>query len=222
MTTNNGSFGIKTPGYLVVLGLPYVCFCGLGLASRFVPSLFLIFVLYGIAFPLIWAKRMHDWSSVGFSKRHLGKAFLWGIAAGIGWGLYTYVMFGRNQTFPPGWELQVVLAIPIWLLVLSPFQEFFFRGWFQTKLQAVIGKRAGLLMTSLAFTAWHYFPRFEGTSTSTLPLNSPAGIISTFIVGLLFGSIYQRTQNVVAPWLAHAIAGLALVLVGGMSFIQSR
>jgi len=47
-----------------------------------------------------------------------------------------------------------------------------------------------------------------------------AGMISTFMVGLLFGYIHQRTKNIVAPWLAHAIAGVALVLVGGMSFIQ--
>jgi membrane protease YdiL (CAAX protease family) len=44
---------------------------------------------------------------------------------------------------------------------------------------------------------------------------------STFIVGLLFGYIHQRTQNIVAPWLAHAIAGIALVMVGGMSFVRS-
>jgi membrane protease YdiL (CAAX protease family) len=220
MSLNDGPSRAKTRGYLVVLGLPYVCFCALGFASRFVPPLFLIFVLYGIAFPLFWAKRTHNWPAIGFSKRNLGKAFLWGIAAGIGWGVYTYVMFGRDQQLPPRWGLQVTLAIPIWLLVLSPFQEFFFRGWLQPRLQAATGKLAGLLTTSLVFTGWHYFPRFEGTPTSSLPLGSLAGMISTFIVGLLFGYIHQRTKNIVAPWLAHAIAGIALVLVGGMRFIQ--
>jgi membrane protease YdiL (CAAX protease family) len=220
MSLDENIFKTKRPATFIGLGLPYVCFCALGFSSRVVPILFLIFILYGIAFPLFWAKRIHNWSGIGFSKRNLGKALLWGIAAGIGWGVYTFVMFGKNQQLPPRWGLQVIFAFPIWILVLSPFQEFFFRGWLQPRLQAVLGKQAGLVMTSLAFTLWHYFPQFEGTQTSSLPLSSLAGIVSTFIAGLLFGFIYQRTQNIVAPWLAHAVAGIALVLVGGMSFIQ--
>jgi membrane protease YdiL (CAAX protease family) len=221
MSFNESTARSRTRDHLVGLGLPYACFCGLGLISRFVPALFIVFVLFGIAFPLLWAKRTHNWSGIGFSKRNLGQAFIWGIAAGIGWGLYTFVMFGKNQPLPPKWGLQVALAIPIWLLVLSPFREFFFRGWFQPRLQAAIGKWRGLLTTALAFTLWHYFPKFEGTSTASLPLSSLAGIVSTFGLGLLMGFIHQRTRNIVAPWLAHAIGGIALVMVGGMSFVQS-
>jgi len=103
---------------------------------------------------------------------------------------------------------------------MSPFQEFFFRGWLQPRLQVVMGKWLGLIVTSLAFTAWHFFPPLEGTLTTTLPLGSPIGILSTFLAGLLFGYIHQRTENILAPWLAHAIAGIGLVLIGEMTFIQ--
>jgi len=77
-----------------------------------------------------------------------------------------------------------------------------------------------LVITSLAFTLWHFFPQFEGTLTATLPLSSPIGVVSVVLLGLLLGYIHQRTENIVAPWVAHAIGGLALVLIGRMTFIQ--
>jgi membrane protease YdiL (CAAX protease family) len=103
---------------------------------------------------------------------------------------------------------------------MSPFQEFFFRGWLQPRLQILTGKWVGLGTTSLAFALWHYFPQLEGTPTTTLPLGSTLGLLSIVLAGLLFGYIYQRTENIFAPWLAHAIAGITLVLIGEMIFIQ--
>jgi membrane protease YdiL (CAAX protease family) len=205
---------------LVESAAAYIAFCGLGLLSRFVPAMFLLFVAYGIAFPLVWARITRRWGAIGFSRRALGKALLWGVVAGVAWGVYTTVVFRADESFPPLWALQVVIAAPVWFLIMSPFQEFFFRGWLQPRLQSALGKPVGLVVTSLAFTLWHFFPQFEGTFTATLPLSSPTGVVSIVLVGLLFGYIHQRTENIVAPWVAHAIAGLALVLIGRMTFIQ--
>lgn len=210
----------ETQRHLIGAVVVYVVFCGLGLLSRFVPSMFLLFVIYGMAFPLAWAKFTHHWSAIGFTKQNFRKALLWGVIAGVVWGAYTYVVFGMDKTLPPFWALQVAIAVPIWFLIMSPFQEFFFRGWLQSRLQSVFGKLVGLVITSLSFTLWHFFPRLEGTSTTTLPISSPIGILSTFLAGLLFGYIYQRTENIIAPWIAHALGGIALVLIGMMSFIQ--
>lgn len=198
----------------------YSVFCGIGLISRFIPVAFLLFLLFGIAFPLLWARYSHDWEAIGFTKRNLSKAVWWGLGTGLIWGLYTYVLFREDEPLPPQWGLQVALAIPIWLLVMSPFQEFFFRGWLQPRFQVVLGKWWGLVVTSLAFTLWHFFPQLEGTMTATIPLSSFLGIVSTLAAGLLFGFAYQRTGNIVAPWLAHAVGGIALVLIGRMSFVQ--
>jgi len=205
---------------LVEASIGYLAFCALGLASRFIPVIFALFVLFGIAFPLVWAGLTHTWNAMGFSKRNLLPALMWGLVAGVLWAVYTYLFFRQDNPLQPLWILQVVLALPIWLLVMSPFQEFFFRGWLQPRFGMVFGKWPGLVITSLAFTLWHFFPQLEGTATAMLPLSSPFGILSTFVVGLLFGYIHQRTENIVAPWLAHAIGGIALVLIGGMSFIQ--
>lgn len=116
--------------------------------------------------------------------------------------------------------LQLAVGIPIWILITSPFQEFFFRGWLQPRFQDAIGKWTGLFVTSLCFMVWHFLPPFEGTATSVVPITSVGGILSTFGLGMLWGYLFQRTENIVAPWLAHALAGIALVLIGMMSFIQ--
>lgn len=196
----------------------YVVFCVLGLLSRAVPALFGVFVAYGIVFPLVWARRAHDWSLVGLTRQGLGRAARWGLLGGLGWAAYTVVAF-PPAGLPPLWGVQVVLAVPVWLLVLSPFQELFYRGWMQPRLQRTLGRWPGLLATSLAFTLWHFFPDFAGSATATLPLTSLLGIASTFLAGVLFGYLRDRTDSVVAPWLAHAIGGLGLVLIGRMTFL---
>lgn len=53
-----------------------------------------------------------------------------------------------------------------------------------------------------------------------VPIMSVSGMLFTTGMGLLFGYIFQRTGNIVAPWLAHALAGLALMLTGSMTFVQ--
>ncbi|MBN1660871.1 MAG: CPBP family intramembrane metalloprotease [Anaerolineae bacterium] len=198
----------------------YAVFCGLGLVSRIVPAVFVLFVAYGIAFPLVWARFTHSWDALGFSRRNLASALIWGLLAGVTWGVYTYVFFRRDSPMPPLWGVQVAIAFPVWLLVMSPFQEFFFRGWLQPRIQSMVGRWGGLALTAAFFTLWHFCPQLEGTATATLPLGSSLGLISIFVAGLLFGYIHQRTGNILAPWLAHGVGGIALVLIGEMTFIQ--
>lgn len=196
----------------------YLAFCLLGLLSRAVPGLFWAFVAFGIVFPLVWAHRTGGWSSVGLTRQGLGRAVRWGLLGAVAWAAYTVAVFPPDG-LPPLWGVQVALAVPVWLLVLSPFQELFFRGWMQPRLQRSLGRWPGLLATSLAYTLWHVFPDFAGSGTATLPLTSLLGVASTFLAGVLFGYLRDRTDSVVAPWLAHAGGGLALVLIGRMTFL---
>lgn len=213
-----GTTKVRTLWVEALIG--YSVFCALGLLSRYVPAIFFLFVAYGIVFPLVWARLTHSWEAMGFSRRNLGSALVWGVVAGVAWAVYTFIFFRQDRPLPPLWGLQVAIAFPVWLFVMSPFQEFFFRGWLQPRLQNATGKWLGLGITALAFTLWHFFPQLEGTATATLPLSSALGLVSIVLAGLLFGYIFQRTENILAPWLAHAIGGIALVLIGEMSFLQ--
>ena len=53
-----------------------------------------------------------------------------------------------------------------------------------------------------------------------MPIASAFGLAFTTAMGLVFGYIFRRTGNIVAPWLAHVLAGLTLVLSGAMTFVQ--
>ena len=206
--------------HLIEAIIAYVAFCGLSVLSRFVAPVFLLVVVSGIAFPLVWAMLTRSWSSIGFTRRNLGQALLWGLGAGLVFTLYIYISLPEEPSFSPMLGLQLAIGIPIWILIMSPFQEFFFRGWIQPRFQDAMGKRIGLAVTSFCFALWHLFPPFEGTPTSTIPVSSVSGFLSTLALGLLMGYVFQRTDNIVAPWLAHALAGISVVFFGMMSFIQ--
>jgi len=211
----------ETHRHLIEAVIAYAVFCGLSFLSRFVLPVFLLVVISGLAFPLVWAKITRSWASIGFTRRNLGQALLWGLGTGIAIMLYIFVASGEERTLPSILELQLVVGIPMWFLVVSPFQEFFFRGWLQPRFQEATGKWAGLVVTSICFTLWHFFPPFDLLNpTSTLPMTSLDGVLSTFGLGIIWGYILQRTDNIAAPWLSHALAGIALVLIGIMSFIQ--
>jgi len=193
-----------------------VAFCGLSVLSRFVPAVFLLVVISGIAFPLVWAKLTKDWAAVGFTRRKLGQALLWGL--GIGLLLAVAVWFTTEHKTAPFFLLQLAVGIPIWILIMSPFQEFFFRGWLQPRFQDALGLWPGLIVTSISFALWHLCPPFE--QAQIVPIMSVFGMVFTTGMGLLLGYIFQRTGNIVAPWLAHVLAGLTLVLSGAMTFVQ--
>ena len=196
-----------------------ILFFGISLASRIILNLFFVMIMFGIVFPLIWAKCTKSWEFIGFTKKNLRKAIFWGLGAGGVFMIYQYLITLGNHSFPSLLGLQLIIGIPIWVFVLSPFQEFFFRGWIQPRFQKSMGKWIGLILTSLIFTFWHFLPPFEGTSTSTIKITTIEGILTTIGLGVMFGYIFQRTENIVAPWLAHALAGIIMILLGLITFI---
>jgi membrane protease YdiL (CAAX protease family) len=76
----------------------------------------------------------------------------------------------------------------------------------------------GLLVATACFTLWHYCAPFVGRTT--VPLDTPVGALSTFGAGLVYAYAFQRTRNIIAPWLAHVVTGIAFIVVGAMDFTQ--
>jgi membrane protease YdiL (CAAX protease family) len=193
-----------------------VAFFALSLLSFAVPWALSLMVLGGIALPLIWGRITGTWAFMGFTRQNLGAALRWGLAAGLATSLLGFVVV-QGRSLPPKLGLELAVAVPIWLLLASPFQEFFFRGWLQPRFEDRLGGWLGLLATTAAFTAWHYC--WPLAAQSSVPLHTPQGFVATFAAGLVYGYSFQRTGSIVAPWLAHALSGIMFVLMGAGSFV---
>ncbi len=124
----------------------------------------------------------------------------------------------QERAFVSNLGQQLLIGIPLWIMVISPFQEFFFRGWIQSGLTEVLGKWWVLVISTNCFTVWHYLSPI--VDLAAFPLVSPGGIISTFAAGLAFGFAFQMSKNIIAPWLGHLISGIVFVIIGAMDFVQ--
>ncbi len=201
---------------LVEATLALLAFYGLSLLSRFFAPIFLLVVGIGLFFPLLWGVFTKDWKTMGFTRRNMGQAVLWGTGSGV--LLMAIIWFTTEHKLAPFFALQLIVGIPIWLLIISPFQEFFFRGWLQPRFEKSLGKWLGLVATSVGFAVWHLCPPVE--QAQIVPITSLSGMAFTAVMGLVFGYIFQRAGNIIAPWLAHVLTGLTLVLSGAMTFVQ--
>jgi membrane protease YdiL (CAAX protease family) len=205
---------------LIQAVIALLVFCGLSLLSRFAAPVYLLVVGSGLFFPLIWGVCTKDWGTMGFTRRNLGRAVLWGLASGLLCGLYN-VLTASKVPPPPMLGLQLVIGIPIVLLVISPFQEFFFRAWLQPRFERTFGKWTGLFVTALCFALWHYFPAFETSPTgAAIRLTSVYGFLTLLGLGLVWGYVFQRTRNIIAPWVAHTLAIIGLIATGAMVLVQ--
>jgi membrane protease YdiL (CAAX protease family) len=176
--------------------------------------------MVGLAIPMAWGVATRQWTEMGFTRHNARQALLWGIGAGLATSLIGLVTVGR-YSLAPSLGLRLVVGIPMSLLLASPFQEFFFRGWLQPRFEAALGALGGLLVTNVCFTLWHYVAPMSGTGGSTFPLNTLRGFASTFAAGLIYGYGFQRTRNILAPWLAHALALIAFIAVDAMVLVAS-
>lgn len=175
--------------------------------------------LVGLLAPLAWGMATGRWSEMGFTGHRLPGAVVWGLGTGLVSCLIGYLTVSeRSLTSDAGRQLAV--GIPMWLLLASPFQEFLFRGWLQPRWERALGRRWGLLVATTGFTAWHVLlPIFGASAQSSFPLYSLKGLATTFAAGVAYGYGFQRTGNIVAPWLAHALSGIMFVAIGSGSFL---
>jgi len=203
---------------VILILVSYVIFCGLSQLSRVVSPVFGLVVLAGMALPLVWGIVTGEWSLMGFSRQNLGQALLWGIGAGVVGGVIGLLILEERM---PAENLphQLLIGAPVWLLVISPFQELFFRGWMQSGLGKVFGEWWGLIIANARFTLWHYVSPIA--DAALMPLETVIGMGATFAAGLAYGYGFMKGKSVVAPWIGHAISGIVFVAVGAMDFVQA-
>lgn len=179
-----------------------------------------IMALMGLAFPLGFAWKSGEWQAMGFTRQNSLPALGWGLAAGLASALAGLLVVNR-WSLAPDWQMELLVGLPVWLLLAVPFQEFFFRAYLQTRLEKLLGRTTGFIAATIVFTLWHFIlPIFGPDSGSTFPINTWAGLAGTIFSAVAYGIVFQRTGNILAPWLAHTITGIAFLLVGAASLVS--
>ncbi len=129
----------------------------------------------------------------------------------IGYHLYQTLIFG----FEPGWRMP---SAPITLILYQLFfvaipEEFFYRGYLQTRLNEVFERRFllfgipfghGLWITSVLFAFGHSLVVVRWWH------------FATFFPGLLFGLLRERTGGVMAGAFFHAACNILVVWLDTM------
>jgi membrane protease YdiL (CAAX protease family) len=203
---------------LLQAGVAFAAFAGLSYLGRHLTIAFHLMGVLGLAIPLLWGWRTRRWAEMGFTPANWRQGVIWGLGTGFLTSLIGVATVRRIEP-PADLPLQLAVGIPMSLLLASPFQEFFFRGWLQPRLVQALGKWGGLLVTTGLFTLWHYLAPLD--QATEFPLHSVLGLVSTYLAGAAYGYAFLRTGSMIAPWLGHALALITFIVIGTGGFIPA-
>lgn len=111
----------------------------------------------------------------------------------------TGVEAGANQAAQLGVENPEVLLllIPASFLLIGPGEELMFRGVVQNRLRETLGAVPSILLGALIFASIH-FTALSGAASGRL-----VSIAILFFPSLVFGTVYELTDNLAVPALIH-------------------
>ena len=138
-------------------------------------------------------------------------------ARDIGWliplGLVIFVFSAPNgswfltsalATTPSMWLVVIVW----WFVIATPAEELLFRGIIQGRLRSSFSAIPSIILAAGLFAGMHaVFALSQGEAGNLLSL-----MLVMFVTGLIFGTVYERTGNLVVPAFAHAMFWLSPAL----------
>lgn len=104
--------------------------------------------------------------------------------------------------------------IPLQVLVVGPTEEFIYRGVVQTRLREAFAAPTVVVLAALIFALVHV-PAYAIGSGLDASLATTLGVL--FVLGTVLGAVYERTENLVVPVVAH---GLYNAVVFGQLYAQ--
>jgi len=113
-------------------------------------------------------------------------------------------------TDPAGREASYFLAmIAVSVLVVGPAEELLVRGGVQGLLKRAWGPWPGIVGASALFGLMHYIGSGSGAQ---------AYVVVTFLLGILLGYLYEYTDNLVVPIVAHGGYNAAIYALQYLQF----
>jgi len=102
----------------------------------------------------------------------------------------------------------LVLGLAVLSIVLvAPAEEFLFRGVIQGRLRRSLGPVGAVVGSSLLFGSLH-LGNYTGETAAVV-----AGALLIACVGTVFGILYERTENLAVPIVAHGVYNTVLMML---------
>ncbi|WP_380674303.1 CPBP family intramembrane glutamic endopeptidase [Salinigranum sp. GCM10025319] len=119
------------------------------------------------------------------------------------------VSFGENQVITQGRQNPVyfLYMIPVSLLLVGPIEELLFRGVVQGVLRRSFGVRVGIVVASGLFGLVHW------VAVSGGPTEKFAYVAIAGTLGIVLGVLYERTETILAPAIAHGVYNSVLFVI---------
>jgi len=103
------------------------------------------------------------------------------------------------------------LAIFFWIFINSVLEEYVFRWFITSKLEQLIGgKWIPIFLSAGIFTIHHTI----ALAFFIDPLGNLIASLGVFIGGAIFSWIYIQYRSIWIAWIAHAIADIAIFVIG--------
>lgn len=96
-------------------------------------------------------------------------------------------------------EILLVL-IPLSIIVIGPGEELLYRNIVQKSLYDAFSKPAAVIIASAIFAGVHLFAFWPANGN---PLGTVNTLLVVFILAVILGSVYERTENIVVPAAVH-------------------
>jgi membrane protease YdiL (CAAX protease family) len=116
---------------------------------------------------------------------------------------------GQNQAVVPDGDpvTYYLVMVAVSLLVVGPVEEALFRGVVQGGLRRAFDAVPAILLASLAFGLVH-LPSVAGS-----PGEQWAYVTVVVVLGAVLGVLYEHTENVLVPGLAHGVYNAVIYVV---------
>lgn len=198
--------GVAAVAVLLVLGIP--------LQESLLLLVGLSLLLQGIGFLVAAVAYLH-YRELGIEyirvKRPTLRDFGWMVGGLFGVFAVLIVVGGLVQRFAPAEPADHEIAelgaqepelllflVPFMLLVVGPGEELLFRGVIQTRLVESYGIVAGIVAASAIFAVLHLTAYGGGVEAWVT-------VSILFVTSLVFGAIYEITDNLVVPAVVHGV-----------------
>lgn len=101
----------------------------------------------------------------------------------------------------------LLLIVPASLLLIGPGEELLFRGLVQGTLREAFGPAGAILLAAAIFASVHFLAVSGGLGARLTT------IAILFFPSLVFGTAYERTENLVVPALIHGLYNSTLAVL---------